>query len=71
MCKKDRVSLALKCHTMIFMRALNVFRSKFIGDQVFWGPKKSGAHMKSGAISVIATTNTVFPHIVSAETILF
>ena len=33
----------------------NFWGPKFLGDQISWGPKKSGAQMRSGTISVTAT----------------
>ena len=38
-------------------RGPNFLGPKFIGDQISWGPKKSGAQMSSGTISVIILLN--------------
>ena len=62
---------AWNLHVMIFMRGPNFLGTKFLGNQIFWGPnffrskflkdqiswgsKKSGAQMRLGTISDIAT----------------
>ena len=44
---------ALKCYKMIFMHGPNFSGPKLLRDQIFWGPKKPGAQMRSGTISVM------------------
>ena len=41
-------------HMAFFMQGPNFLGSKFLGDQISWGPKKSGAQMRTGTISVVA-----------------
>ena len=45
---------AWKCYVMIFMQGSNFSGPKFLWDQISWGPKRTGAQMGPGTISVIA-----------------
>ena len=47
------------CH-MIFLRGLNFLRLKFHGAQISLGPKKWGAQMRSGTISILVFLNAWF-----------
>ena len=43
-----------KCYVTIFMQGPNPLELKLLRAQICWGPKKSGAQMRPGTISVIA-----------------
>ena len=62
---------AWKCHVMIFKRRLNFLGTKFLGDQISWGPKKSGAQMRLGTISVTALYQCAFFALLSCSPHIF
>ena len=45
----------------IFMQGPTFLGPKFLRDQISWGPKKSGAQMRSGTISVTASKGHNWP----------
>ena len=46
---------------LLFLRDQKGAGPSFLGDQISWGPKKSGAQMSLGTISIIAYVTTPNP----------